>query len=506
MAALVVGSHLLLRVAHHQRTALGAHQHLVLGVLELEHRHRALAHAGRQQRRLVHQVGEVRTREAGGAAGDGLGLDVGRQRHLLHVHAQDLLAAVHVRVRHHHLAVEPAWTKQRRVQHVRTVGGSDQDHPLVALEAVHLDQHLVEGLLALVVAAAEAGAAMAADRVDLVDEDDAGRALLALLEHVADAGRADAHEHLHEVRAGDGEERHVGLTGDGARQQRLAGAGRAHQQHALGDLAAQALELLRVLEEVHDLLELGLGLVDAGYVLEGDAALLLGQQLGARLAEAHGAAAAGLHLAHHEEPGADNEKQRRPLQQIAEQGVDVAVLGLGYHLDALASQARHQAGILGRVGLERRAVGQHAGHVVVLDHDGPDVACVHVADEVGIGQLLCRPLAAARLEHAEQQHQQQRDDDPEGQVPPEIAHLRLPLPRSTCSRSRPPHGTGGMIINDRRAEATPFGTTDWDDPRLREVPRRHDVQAHSTGGEHRAIGRRHGRTVAEAEPRPSGCG
>ncbi len=49
--------------------------------------------------------------------------------------------------------------------------------PDVGLEAVHLDQHLVQGLFALVVAAAEAGAALAADRVDLVDEDDAGRAV-----------------------------------------------------------------------------------------------------------------------------------------------------------------------------------------------------------------------------------------------------------------------------------------------------------------------------------------
>ena len=40
------------------------------------------------------------------------------------------------------------------------------------VEAVHLDEQLVERLLALVVAAAEAGAAVAADGVDLVDEDD----------------------------------------------------------------------------------------------------------------------------------------------------------------------------------------------------------------------------------------------------------------------------------------------------------------------------------------------
>ena len=73
--------------------------------------------------------------------------------------------------------------------------------PSFELEAVHLDEQLVQRLLALVVAAAEAGAAMAADRVDFVDEDDAGRVLLGLLEHVAHARSADADEHLDEVGA-----------------------------------------------------------------------------------------------------------------------------------------------------------------------------------------------------------------------------------------------------------------------------------------------------------------
>ena len=45
-----------------------------------------------------------------------------------------------------------------------------------------------------------------------------------LLEHVADAGGADADEHLHKLRAGRREERHPRLAGDGLRQQRLASA------------------------------------------------------------------------------------------------------------------------------------------------------------------------------------------------------------------------------------------------------------------------------------------
>ena len=54
------------------------------------------------------------------------------------------------------------------------VGRGDDDDAAVRLEAVHLDEQLVQRLLALFVAERVAAAA-AADGVELVDEDDAGR-------------------------------------------------------------------------------------------------------------------------------------------------------------------------------------------------------------------------------------------------------------------------------------------------------------------------------------------
>src|SRR5258708_34932785 len=104
---------------------------------------------------------------------------------------------------------------------------------------------------------------MAADRVDLVDENDARCMLFALLEQVAHAARPDADEHLDEVRARDAEERHPGLARDGPRQERFSGARRTNQEDALRDAAAEALELLGVFEEGDDLLDLVLRLVDA---------------------------------------------------------------------------------------------------------------------------------------------------------------------------------------------------------------------------------------------------
>ena len=212
------------------------------------------------------------------------------------------------------LPVEAARAQQRRVEDVGPVRRGDQDDVVLHLEAVHLDEQLVQRLLALVVAAAEAGAAVAADGVDLVHEDDARRRLLRLLEQVAHARRADADEHLDEVGAGDREERHARLAGDRAREQRLTGARRPVEQHALRDARAERLELLRVLEELLDLLQLLDGLVDARDVLEADLRRVRRHPLRARLAEAHHLRAAALHLVHQEDPEAEqqHERQERP--------------------------------------------------------------------------------------------------------------------------------------------------------------------------------------------------
>jgi hypothetical protein len=136
--------------------------------------------------------------------------------------------------------------QQRRVEDVGAVGGGDHHDALGGLEAVHLVEHLVERLLALVVAAAEPGAALAADGVDLVDEDDGPAQLAGRLEQVAHAAGADAHEHLHEVRAADRQERHAGLAGHRAGDEGLAGAGGPDEQHALGDAGADLAEALGV--------------------------------------------------------------------------------------------------------------------------------------------------------------------------------------------------------------------------------------------------------------------
>jgi len=116
------------------------------------------------------------------------------------------------RARYDDAAIEAARAEQCGIEDVGPVRGGDDDDAVVGLESRPSRRAAGERLLALVVTAAEAGTTVATHSVDLVDKDDAGGVLLALLEEIADAAGADADEHLDEVRAADREERHAGLT------------------------------------------------------------------------------------------------------------------------------------------------------------------------------------------------------------------------------------------------------------------------------------------------------
>jgi hypothetical protein len=150
------------------------------------------------------------------------------------VNLEDHLPAPDVRHVHHDLPVEPPGPQQRRVQHIGTVGGGDQDHALVGFEPVHLHQQLVQGLLALVVPASQSRAPMTTHRVNLVNEDQARRVRLALLEEIPHPRRPHADEHLHKVGSRHREEGPAGFARHRAGQQRLPRPGRPYQQHALG--------------------------------------------------------------------------------------------------------------------------------------------------------------------------------------------------------------------------------------------------------------------------------
>ena len=122
-----------------------------------------------------------------------------------------------------HLAVEAPRPQQGGVEDLGAVGGGDDDHTGPRVEAVHLGQELVEGLLPLVVGHDRPTPALA-DGVDLVDEDDRRGPLAGIGEEVPDPRGPDPDEQLHEARTGEGQERDLGLTGHGPGHEGLARA------------------------------------------------------------------------------------------------------------------------------------------------------------------------------------------------------------------------------------------------------------------------------------------
>ena len=237
------------------------------------------------QGRLVHQVGKVRTHRAGGGLGDLSQVHIVAELDLAGVHLQGIQSALEVGPVHNNPPVKAAGAQQGLVQDLRAVGGRQAHDALGGLEAVDLVEQLVQGLLLLGVVAV-AIVPGAAHRVDLVNEDDAGSHLGGLLEQVAHPAGAHAHEHLHKVGAGDGEEGHPRLPCHGLGKQGLAGAGGADQQRALGQLRADLGVLLGIVEKINDLPQGLLGLVLPGHILKGDAGLLFHIHLGLALAEA----------------------------------------------------------------------------------------------------------------------------------------------------------------------------------------------------------------------------
>jgi len=221
VSQLVIGRDRALLLREQARFLLRARDHAHDPFLQLCLPDRFPAPPRRQERRLVDHVCEIRPREPRGCRRQHVQIDLPPQRFSLCVNPQDLLPPIPIWPVDHDLPVEPPRAQERRIEDVRPVRGRDQDDVVLHLEPVHLHQQLVQRLLALVIAAAHARPAMATDRIDLVDEDDARTRLLRLLEQVADSRRTYTHEHLHEVRAGNREERHSRLTGRRACQQRF---------------------------------------------------------------------------------------------------------------------------------------------------------------------------------------------------------------------------------------------------------------------------------------------
>jgi hypothetical protein len=202
----------------------------------------------------------------------------------------------------------------------------------------------------------------------------------------------------------------------------------ADHQDAFRDLAAEPLELARVLQEFDDLGNFGLGLVDARDVRKRYADLVLAEQARLALAKGHrpSTAAAALHLPHEVDPDTDQQQDReRADQQLPDEALllrfgrpeshtflfeladDAVVVRLGTH----------------RVVLQRLPTAE--SNPLTLEFDDRDLPGCNAVLEFRILDLLRLPAADVR----QALHDRQQDDDYDNEykyVFGQIIHIRIP--------------------------------------------------------------------------------
>ena len=308
--------------------------------------------------------------------------------------AEDFFAAAHVGEVDRDLAVETAGAEEGGVEDVGAVGCGDDDDAVLRVEAVHLDKECIERLLAFVMPSSHAVTAVASDRIDFIDKNEAGGAFAALFEHVTDARGADPDEHFDEVGSADAEERDIGLAGDGAGEEGLAGAGRADHENAFGDAAAELLEFFRIAEEVNQFGDFFPRLFDPGDILEGDLVFVPRHHAGFAFAEVESTAAGHFELRAEDEIQNDEKEENREKsdecggEEIGFRADGRSDAGFGHLLfQGFAVEGHEDGGAEGNeafLGFGRRRNGDH---FAVVARNGLGVAAFfdHELDRLFLG-------------------------------------------------------------------------------------------------------------------------
>jgi hypothetical protein len=114
--------------------------------------------------------------------GNAIEIDFGIEHDVMNMHLQDFEPPLSVGTVDKDLAVEAAGPEQRGIENFRPVRRGKQYDAGRGVETVELGEELIKRLFLLVMAADAARLARAAEVVEFIDEDDAGRRLACLFE------------------------------------------------------------------------------------------------------------------------------------------------------------------------------------------------------------------------------------------------------------------------------------------------------------------------------------
>ncbi len=330
------------------------------------------------------------------------------------MYLKNLFTAADIGQRNNNLTVKTAGTQQCRVKNVRTVSRSNNDNAGISIETVHLHEHLIQGLLALVVATAETRAALATHCINFINEDNAGRILLRVLEHVANTSRANTDEHFYEVGTGNGKERNLRFACNRFGEQRLTGTRRADKQNAAGNASAKALIFGRVFQIIDHFGDFFFSLVTAGDIRKCDVVIGAVKHSGFGFAKTEGAAfAAALHLTHEENPNTDEENHREPGDEDRSKEA-LLFVRLTVNLNTRLAEIFNHPKIAGRGNLISRAFRRRDSKGSALNINALNFAFLSLVHELGVarGRFRSRDLLSP-VELFKHSKQNQSNNDPD---------------------------------------------------------------------------------------------
>ena len=364
---------------------------------------------------------------------------------------EDSLALVQAWKIYVDFSVETTRTEQGAVEHIHTVGCSQDNHTTVGAETIHLGEQGVQGVLALIVATH--GWVLAAGTthgVDLINEDDTWRFLLCLAEEVANTRCTYADKHFHEVGTAHREEWNASFSSHRLCQKSLTGSRRTYEQGALRNLTTQVGVFLRILQEIHNFLHLLLGTFLSGNVLEGNAdgiSLLIHFRLALSYVEdaaAHVAHSAA-HSARHPVDEEEEEKQWGKAHDEAPEVVVLLVvitegvnLSLFHLLVGVAIHFVDRAELYFHVWVRTHVLGAHLIYIArvfrvdvyfevafgLVGHHAEHIAFVNVLLELGVGGFLGCASAQGISTTTEEQRNERYDNDGVEPIHVKPRHLR----------------------------------------------------------------------------------
>ena len=146
---------------------------------------------------FIYQIGKVSSGAAGCILCDSFQINILRHFDCFCMHPQNRLSAGNIRQFEWNAPVKTPWPQQRFVKNFRFVRCRQDHHAFFRGKTVHFIQQLVERLVPLIISGDSRQVTALADRIDFINEDDAGGFCLGLIEQISHPGCSDTDKHLH---------------------------------------------------------------------------------------------------------------------------------------------------------------------------------------------------------------------------------------------------------------------------------------------------------------------